>query len=268
MEDISSVCQAEIPFVPQSGNILHNCGMSDDLELMRQRLEQALADKGMSPRALSLRIGANHAYVGQVLRGKGGMPGGRHLAAMADALDVSADWLAGRTDLREPVRSEVSIHETRLPYRAPEPVADLPLVGTGDCAALEVQDESGEMVAIDRSSFDPEYPDRMIVRPPALSGSRDAYAIEFRGDSMIPRYEAGDFGIVDPRRAYGAGDYVLVQLRDGESDHVGSVIAKRLVRQSATQLVLEQFNPPLVFTVPRAKVLRIHRILRDNEYWS
>ena len=51
----------------------------------------------------------------------------------------------------------------------------------------------------------------------------------------------------------------------GDSDDVVSVLAKRLVRQNAQELVLEQFNPAATFTVPKSRVTRVHRILQQTE---
>lgn len=121
------------------------------------------------------------------------------------------------------------------------------------------------MVAIERCSFDPDYHVRMIARPPALRGQRDLYAIYFHGDSMAPRFEPGEIGIVDPARPPAPGDYVVVQLTNGSSEDVVSVLVKRLVRQTARELLLEQFNPPITFAVPRVKVKRLHRILRETD---
>jgi phage repressor protein C with HTH and peptisase S24 domain len=130
---------------------------------------------------------------------------------------------------------------------------------------MQFADETGAMLDVERCSFDADHTVRMIARPPALQGARDLYAIYFHGESMMPRFEPGEVGIVDPTRPAGPGDYVLVQLNNGEEDHVTSVLVKRLVRTSARELVLEQFNPPATFTVPKARVARVHRILPQTD---
>lgn len=240
--------------------------MSKAAEILRSRLRDAIEKKDVSPRSVSLAIGANHSYVSQILDGKGGMPSAARVMRLAEALDVSAEWLLGEASTPDPVRSQVELSDARVDWRGPpreEP--GIPLMGTGDCADLVVETETGEMVAIERSSFDDEYPVLMFGRPPALRGARDVYGITFRGDSMVPRFEDGEVGIVDPRRAARIGDYVLVQLNAGDSDDVVSVLVKRLVRQNAKSLVLEQFNPPLTFTIPAGRVQRVHRILQPTD---
>jgi len=240
--------------------------MSNSIEILRERLAEAIDRKGLTARTLSGAIGANHSYVSQLLSGKGGVPGASRLAALARELEVSVDWLTGDSNQRELVRSEVSVLDGPISWRGP--TADLPpvpLVGTGDCATISFEDQSGNMLEIERCSFDADHTVRMIARPAALAGDRDVYAIYFHGESMLPRFEPGDVGFVDPRRPAGPGDYVLVQLNSGEDDEVVSVLVKKLVRATARELILEQFNPPAIFTVPRERVARFHRILRQAE---
>jgi transcriptional regulator with XRE-family HTH domain len=266
MTEISVTSQAEIPFVPLAGiscDLLH---MSDAAEILRVRLAEAIDRKGITARTLSGLINANHSYVSQLLSGKGGVPSASRIAALARELDVSVDWLTGDSNQREPIRSEVTVLDGPVSWRGPAPdLPPVPLVGTGDCATISFEDQSGNMLEIERCSFDADHTVRMIARPPALAGARDVYAIYFHGESMLPRFEPGDVGFVDPRRPAGPGDYVLVQLNSGQDDDVVSVLVKRLVRATAKELILEQFNPPATFTVPRARVARYHRILRQAE---
>ncbi len=266
MTDISAICQAEIPFIPLTDFSCDTPVMTEPAEILRERLGEALSKSSLSPRALSLAIGANHSYVSQLLDGRGGMPAANRVIKLADALDVSAEWLLGEIDYPAPVRSDVSLSDRHIEWRGPDRAEPgIPLVGTGDCADLNVCSESGEMITVERSSFDPDHHVRMLVRPPALRGQSGLYAIYFHGESMEPRFEAGEVGIVDPQRPVRNGDYVLVQLNAGDSDEVVSVLVKRLVRQNADEIVLEQFNPSVTFSVPKSRVARVHRILQQTE---
>lgn len=231
------------------------------------RIKQRLADTGQTMRGVSLAIGAHAGYIRDLMDpDRFNVPSATRLQALANQLETTTEYLLGRVTSPDQVRSEVGVYETKLDFHGPFPdLPGIPLVGTGDCADLEVCDESGQMVEIERASFDPDFTVRMIDRPPALRGAREIYAIYFVGSSMEPRFEPGEVGIVDPRRPVGAGDYVLVQLNDGESRDVSSVLVKRLVRQNSKQLVLEQFNPPRTFVVPRARVARVHRIMRQTD---
>lgn len=231
-----------------------------------ERIQQRMDALGISARELSLRTTGKPDLVRDIRR-KGHAPSAENLARLARELDVSVDWLLGRSFASDPVASEISLVERQIP-RGGENLSNgngIPLVGTGDCADINFFDDQGRVVAIERSSFDPEHTVRMIRRPPALIGARDLYAIYFHGESMQPRFEPGEVGIVDPTRPVAPGDYVLVQLNNGEDDDVVSVLVKRLVHQNSQRVVLEQFNPARQFEVPRDRIARIHRILPQTD---
>lgn len=244
--------------------------MPKPAEILIERIDERLREMGKTRYWLSKEVtGGKGVTAIRDIDRRGSMPAGDRLERIADTLDTTTDWLLGKSQDPATVRSEVRIGEEvgsylkGVPENPVEP--GIPLVGTGDCADLEVCDASGKMVEVERSSFDEDYHVRMITRPPALRGARDLYAVYFHGESMQPRFEPGEVGIVDPRRPAGPGDYVLVQLNAGDSDDVVSVLVKRLVRQNAQEIVLEQFNPALTFTVPKSRVARIHRILQQTD---
>lgn len=239
----------------------------ESAELLLKRIDQRLADMGQTRYWLDKEVtgGAKTKVVKEIER-KGSIPREPRLRKIAELLGVSLDYLMGRTADPEPVRSEVTLRDPAIAWRGQRPEGPgIPLMGTGDCADIELTSEDGELVSIERSSFDDDYPVRMIARPPALLGARDLYAIYFHGESMIPRFEPGEVGIVDPARPVRSGDYVLVQLNNGEEDSVCTVLVKRLVHFNAKRVVLEQFNPAVRFTVPRTRITRIHRILPQTD---
>lgn len=99
-----------------------------------------------------------------------------------------------------------------------------------------------------------------ILTPPSLRGVRNAYAVEFSGDSMEPRYYAGEIGFIDPRRAVRSGDFVVAQIAGKEGDPPLAYV-KRFVRMSADTLTLFQFNPEKELTFDRAQVVSVHKIV-------
>lgn len=58
---------------------------------------------------------------------------------------------------------------------------------------------------------------------------------------------------------------MAVQLNNGEEYLVTSVRAQRLVRSSATALVLAQFSLAATFIVLRSGVARVHRMLQQTD---
>ena len=93
-----------------------------------------------------------------------------------------------------------------------------------------------------------------VATPPWLIHARDCYAVNVIGDSMEPRYYAGEQIYVSPNKAPAPGDFVVVQIRE---DHVHKAIVKRLV-QSGDEIVLEQLNPATKITYQVDEVKSIH----------
>ncbi|WP_224815546.1 helix-turn-helix domain-containing protein [Hasllibacter sp. MH4015] len=86
-------------------------------DLFRDRLMAALTASGLSRAALARAVQVDRSTVTQMLAdGDSRVPGGHVVAACAQALDVSADWLLGLTDRPEQagalLESSLSISET------------------------------------------------------------------------------------------------------------------------------------------------------------
>jgi phage repressor protein C with HTH and peptisase S24 domain len=82
-----------------------------------------------------------------------------------------------------------------------------------------------------------------------------AYALIVSGDSMAPKYEAGDILVVSPNRGAQIGDYAVVKLIDG------SVMAKR-VKEKNGSFTFESVNPDYEPIVCRKEdVVFMHRIV-------
>ncbi len=74
----------------------------DRAELFRDRLSEALRQRGMSRSALARGIGVDRSTISQILSDDGArMPGGALVAACAATLGVTADWLLGLSDRPE-----------------------------------------------------------------------------------------------------------------------------------------------------------------------
>ncbi len=87
-------------------------------------------------------------------------------------------------------------------------------------------------------------------------GDPQAYALEIAGDSMEPVYRDGDTIIVSPAAQIRRNDRVVVRTRGGE------VMAKQLVRETATRIELLSINrahPDR--SIPRGDVAWMARII-------
>jgi phage repressor protein C with HTH and peptisase S24 domain len=103
-----------------------------------------------------------------------------------------------------------------------------------------------------------------ILAPPSLQGVPDAYAVYVVGDSMEPRYFAGEAVFVNPRLPVRRGDFVVAQIaaEEGEPPHA---YVKRFVARDARNLKLEQFNPRKTLEFPVGRVISVHRIIMGGD---
>jgi phage repressor protein C with HTH and peptisase S24 domain len=103
-----------------------------------------------------------------------------------------------------------------------------------------------------------------ILAPPSLQGVPDAYAVYVVGDSMEPRYFAGEAVFVNPRLPVRRGDFVVAQIaaEEGEAPHA---YVKRFTARDARHLKLEQFNPKKALEFPVGRVISVHRIIMGGD---
>jgi phage repressor protein C with HTH and peptisase S24 domain len=103
-----------------------------------------------------------------------------------------------------------------------------------------------------------------VLAPPSLQGVPDAYAVYVVGDSMEPRYFAGEAVFVNPRLPVRRGDFVVAQIavEDGEPPHA---YVKRFVARDQRILRLEQFNPRKALEFPVRRVISVHRIIMGGD---
>lgn len=153
--------------------------------------------------------------------------------------------LAGDMSLRpsEPPRDPVRPPLPPLPTVAPR---DLPVMGTV---------KGGE----DGFYFNEGEAKEYIVRPPSLAGVSNAFALYVHGESMEPRYFAGEVLYVNPNRPLAKGCFVAVEMTNDRG------LIKQFVRRTDELLVLAQFNPPKEIRLPVAEVKRIYRITGSGE---
>jgi phage repressor protein C with HTH and peptisase S24 domain len=103
-----------------------------------------------------------------------------------------------------------------------------------------------------------------ILAPPSLQGVPDAYAVYVVGDSMEPRYFAGEAVFVNPRLPVRRGDFVVAQIAVEDSAPPHAYV-KRFVARDARTLRLEQFNPKKTLEFPVARVITVHRIIMGGD---
>lgn len=99
-----------------------------------------------------------------------------------------------------------------------------------------------------------------VLAPPSLSPITGAYAVQVSGESMEPRYFDGEIAFVDPSRRVKKGDFVVAQIILEEGGPRMAFI-KRFVRHNASELVLEQYNPPKELRFAHKSVHSVHFVV-------
>ncbi|HEV2098606.1 MAG TPA: LexA family transcriptional regulator [Stellaceae bacterium] len=92
-------------------------------------------------------------------------------------------------------------------------------------------------------------------RPPQLADVLDGYGVYVEGDTMSPRFKAGELVYVDPVRPPGPGDDVVVHLATGQS-FIGE-----FVRRDSTGIVCRQYNPPIETEYRTQFIRSVHLIV-------
>jgi SOS-response transcriptional repressor LexA len=218
------------------------------MDSARSLIVTKVAELGLSLSELSLRVGKNHAYFQQFI--KRGVP----------------------TRLPEEVRGRVAeilkIDEKilKVPGSKPIPAGLKPNAGFGGTVKINtwipvygqaVGGKDGEFVLNGNEVSE-------VLAPASLSTVPNAYAVYVVGDSMEPRYFAGETVFVNPRLPISKGAFVVAQISGGEEE-VPHAYVKRFVSQDARRLRLEQYNPKKVLEFPTSKVVTVHRIIMSGE---
>lgn len=97
-----------------------------------------------------------------------------------------------------------------------------------------------------------------IARPDPLQNVQQAFAVYVTGDSMEPRYEAGEVLFIHPSKPPLPGDDIILQ----SHEHHGQrrALIKRLVRQDGQQWFVRQFNPDRTFALNKSNWPTVHLV--------
>jgi phage repressor protein C with HTH and peptisase S24 domain len=243
------------------------------LDTPHQRLRFAREQAGFaraSDAARAMGIG-EPTYLGHE-NGSRGLS--RAAARYARFFHVSLDWLIGGRGEFHLAGSEARLAATPGPATGlsepPPPMPPMPapprnaeVGGPARFAAAipaygqAVGGKDGEFILNGNRIVD-------ILAPPSLQGVPDAYAVYVVGDSMEPRYFAGEAVFVNPRLPVRRGDFVVAQIaaEEGEPPHA---YIKRFVAREARVLRLEQFNPKKTLEFPVGRVISVHRIIMGGD---
>jgi SOS-response transcriptional repressor LexA len=216
------------------------------MDAVRGMIVSRVAELGLSLSELSLKVGKNHAYFQQFI--KRGVP----------------------NRLPEEVRGRVAeilgLDELALRQLGPnlrfmyDRIQEVPARGAAGWIPVyghAVGGKDGEFVLSGNQVSE-------VLAPPTLVHVRDAYAVYVVGDTMEPRYFAGETVFVNPRLPISRGSFVVAQISKGEEPEPRAYV-KRFLSQDGKRLRLEQYNPKKILEFPASTVVAIHRIVMSSE---
>jgi len=215
---------------------------------VRELIRAKIDEQGLSMSDLSKHVlGRNHAYLQQFLeRGVPAKLPEDMRALLAPALGVD------ESELRDHPLAVPKPLKAAAPRFTPSPTHDrLRVLGMAECGADGWSLWNGDVID-------------MVEMPANLRGVPGAYAVYVVGASMEPRYHPGELVHIHPGKPLTVGAYVLVQRRAKDGDTPRAVI-KRLVKRTATKIVLEQFNPQKTFEIRADDIVSVHRVVGSGE---
>ena len=152
---------------------------------------------------------------------------------IADKLQISLESVLG-TDIVEPVTTPVV-----APSNNQMPIYGAAQGGPGfDITDIQTPADSAPV-------------------PPYLAGAANPYGVYVVGDSMEPRFYAGETLMVHPGKPVRKGDWVVVQFED---DGLYAVV-KKFDHSNDKDVHLEQLNPPKPIRYERDSVRAVHKIV-------
>lgn len=206
--------------------------MKTEISIPKNNIRKLRRDKGMSMEALGLAVGITASTINKIEKSQMRLSD-KYMGNIANALGVSISAL-----LDEQTASDAAGMQKTIP------VYGLAAAATRGAFTMTTD------------------PVEWVVAPPALIGVRDAYALIVTGNSMEPRYFAGDIVFVNPNRPPRPGDHVVIQ--EAPNGGVAASI-KRFEKQTETELVTTQYNPLAVIRFKRELITAVHRVLTSNE---
>jgi SOS-response transcriptional repressor LexA len=216
------------------------------MDAVRSTIVARVAELGLSLSELSLKVGKNHAYFQQFI--KRGVPNRLPEEVRGRVAEIlGLDELALR-----PLGPNLRFMYDRIQEVPARGAAGwIPVYGHA------MGGKDGEFVLSGNQVSE-------VLAPPTLLHVRDAYAVYVVGDTMEPRYFAGETVFVNPRLPISRGSFVVAQISKGEEPEPRAYV-KRFLSQDGKRLRLEQYNPKKILEFPASTVVAIHRIVMSSE---
>ena len=162
-------------------------GKLADPKEFQHRLVSSMAERGISGADLARRTGLTEPYISQLRKGHRGNPTGDTVAKLADALDVSTDWLLAGVGPR--TAREIGVQLQADPFLAESVAEYSPGFSWAPLFPWRMIAEADAFAAM---------PIQWPQKVPVQSKARDLVAFDAVGDAMEPRIFPGDTVVAMP----------------------------------------------------------------------
>ena len=229
---------------------------------LKERIKNSRIAAKMTQEELARAVGKTRNAVTQWESGAS-RPRLNTLEKIAEALEVSVDWLlTGNTPNvaeTEKTRTNSKMSDVKFTNGTLSPrqymPQEVPVMGTAACNS-----DNGSF-KLDTSIID------YVHRPPALLMTKDIYALYVEGDTMEPRFKAGDLVFVHPRKPVRIGDSVVVQIAKTIDEPIASMIAV-MAKRTSHDVFLQKYNPDQIINFDNANIVSIHKIFEMRELFG
>jgi len=227
---------------------------------LKERIKNSRIAAKMTQEELARAVGKTRNAVAQWESGAV-HPRPNTLEDIAGALKISVDWLltgntpnVAGTETTRTNSNEVEFTNGTLTPRH-YMSREVPVMGTAACNS-----DYGSF-KLDTSIID------YVHRPPALLMTKDLYALYVEGDTMEPRFKAGDLVFVHPNKPVRIGDSVVVQIAKTIDEPIEAMIAV-LSKRTSHDVFLQKYNPDKIINFDNANIVSIHKILEMRELFG
>lgn len=214
------------------------------MDTLAKRLAWARAEKNMSQEALAKAAEVSQSTIGNLEAGI--RNSARRIAAIAAVLEVNPLWLSdglGAVKTSPPNTSSETIERPDNSYEVDHsrfrqvPVVGKAMGGLPECAWGDADFPVGHSDCFaEIASQDP-----------------NAFIVPIQGESMSPRYNPGEYALVEPNTAPELEDDVLVKLGDGR------IVIKRLLSQRGA-VRLGSYNSHEIISAPPETIVWMYYV--------
>lgn len=235
-----------------------------DAEVIRAFVGRRLAELALEMKAVSLKIGKNHAYLHQYLNKR--LPNALPAdvaASLAPILGVNEAELIppevsplqkdSLLDSKRIRRAQSSLPQRAFSVDLDGWPRDLPVYGT-------TRGGSGEGFELNTGD-----PIEHLMRPPGLIGVPKAFGLYVENDSMFPAFPAGGLVICRPGLPVIPHCYVVIEAKPKHEGDNPLCYLKRFLRRDNDKVFVEQLNPPKKMSFSTNEIKGMYRVLEPKE---